>query len=183
MFGISEHRQQRSQARSSAARQRISAWLDSRDRGSPAGLVLTGPAAVAWATGGIAPPVDRTAAVDLVWAVFTPDSSALVTTNVEAARIRAEYDPAAHGFTELVEVPWYSPDGFALAAAELAAAPPSQLASDGHPAFGFDAGDELISLRLALSGGRARRPRRTRPRRRARAAERAHPVAARRARP
>ncbi|HEY3907929.1 MAG TPA: M24 family metallopeptidase [Streptosporangiaceae bacterium] len=159
MFGISEHRQQRSQARSSAARRRISAWLDSQDRGSgghketagPAGLVLTGPAAVAWATGGIAPPVDRTAAVDLVWAVFTPASAALVTTNVEAARIRAEYDPAAHGFTELAEVPWYSPGGFALAAAELAAAAPSRLASDGHPAFGFDAGDELISLRLALS--------------------------------
>lgn len=113
--------------------------------------MLTGPAAVAWATGGIAPPVDRTAAVDLVWAVFTPASAALVTTNVEAARIRAEYDPAAHGFTELAEVPWYSPGGFALAAAELAAAAPSRLASDGHPAFGFDAGDELISLRLALS--------------------------------
>jgi Xaa-Pro aminopeptidase len=150
MFGISEHRQQRSRARSSAARRRISAWLESGDRGR-AGLVLTGPAAVAWATGGTAPPVDRTAAVDLVWAVFTPASAALVTTNVEAARIRAEYDPAAHGFTELVEVPWYSPDGFSLAAAELAAAPPSQLASDGHPAFGFDVGDELISLRLALS--------------------------------
>jgi Xaa-Pro aminopeptidase len=89
--------------------------------------------------------------VDLVWAVFTPASSALVTTNVEAARIRAEYDPAGHGFTELAEVPWYSPDGFAAAAAELAAVPPGQLASDGHPAFGFDVGDELISLRLALS--------------------------------
>jgi antitoxin VapB len=158
LFGISEHRQQRSRARSSSARRRISAWLESQDRSSPgnekdspAGLVLTGPAAVAWATGGVAPPVDRTAAVDLVWAVFTPTGSALVTTNVEADRIRAEYDPAAHGFTDLVEVPWYSPDGFALAAAELAAAPPGLLASDGHPAFGLDAADELISLRLALS--------------------------------
>jgi Xaa-Pro dipeptidase len=105
---------------------------------------------VAWATGGVAPPVDRTASVDLVWAVFTPATAALVTTNVEAARIRAEYDPASHGFTELVEVPWYSPDGFAVAAAELAAAAPGQLASDGHPAFGLDVCDELISLRLAL---------------------------------
>jgi Xaa-Pro dipeptidase len=96
------------------------------------------------------PPPPRTAGVDLVWAVFTRATSALVTTNVEAARIRAEYDPASHGFTELVEVPWYSPDGFAAAAAELAAAPPGQLASDGHPAFGLDVCDELISLRLAL---------------------------------
>jgi hypothetical protein len=74
-----------------------------------------------------------------------------VTTNVEAARIRAEYDPAGHGFTELAEVPWYSPDGFAEAAANLAGVAPGRLASDGHPAFGFDASDELIGLRLALS--------------------------------
>src|SRR5262249_44775752 len=97
------------------------------------------------------PPVDRTAGVDLVWAVFTRSTAALVTTNVEAARLRAEYDPASHGFTELVDVPWYSPDGFSAAAAELAAAPPTQLASGGHPAFGFDVGDDLVSLRLALS--------------------------------
>jgi len=161
LFGISEQRRQRSQARAASARRRIAGWLraqeqdsagaENSEKGSPAGLVLTGPAAVAWSTGGVAPPVDRTACVDLVWAVFTPASSALVTTNVEAARIRAEYDPAGHGFSELVEVPWYSPDGFATAAAELAAVPPSLLASDGHPAFGFDVSDELISLRLALS--------------------------------
>ncbi|HET7012821.1 MAG TPA: hypothetical protein VFI65_02850 [Streptosporangiaceae bacterium] len=106
---------------------------------------------MAWATGGIAPPVDRTAGVDLVWAVFTPTVSALVTTNVEAARIRAEYDPASHGFTELAEVPWHSPGDFAEAAANLAGLAPGRLASDGHPAFGFDASDELISLRLTLS--------------------------------
>jgi Xaa-Pro dipeptidase len=113
--------------------------------------VLTGPAAVAWATGGVAPPVDRTAGVDLVWAVFTPTTAALVTTNVEAPRIRAEYDPAGHGFTELAEVPWHCTDGFTEAAANLAGIAPGRLASDGHPAFGFDVCDELISLRLALS--------------------------------
>ncbi len=63
--------------------------------------MLTGPAAVAWACGGVAPPVDRTAAVDLVWAVFTPAGAALITTNVEADRIRDEYGPAAHGFADL----------------------------------------------------------------------------------
>jgi antitoxin VapB len=117
--------------------------------------VLTGPAAVAWATGGIAPPVDRTAAVDLVWAVFTPGGSWLVTTNVEAERVRVEYDPDAHGFSGLAEVPWFEPDGFVTAAAELAGTAPGRLASDGHPAFGTDAGEDLIALRLALSPAEA----------------------------
>jgi Xaa-Pro dipeptidase len=121
--------------------------------GPPAGLVLTGPAGVAWASGGVAPPVDRTAATDLVWAVITTTGAWLVTTNVEAERIRAEYDPAAHGFDDLAVVPWYSPDDFIGAAADLASAPPASLASDGHPAFGIDASADLISLRLALSPG------------------------------
>ena len=99
-------------------------WLAAADPG-PAGLVLTSPAAVAWATGGVAPPVDRTAALDLVWAVITTAGAWLVTTNVEAERIRAEYDPAAHGFAELADVPWYSPGGFVTAAADLAGALPA----------------------------------------------------------
>lgn len=120
-------------------------------RSAADGLVLTGPAAVAWACGGVAPPVDRTAAVDLVWAVYTASGSWLITTNVEAERIRAEYDPASHGFGGLAEVPWYSPDGFVDAAVDLAGIPPARLCSDGHPAFGRDASDELIALRLGLS--------------------------------
>ena len=83
-FGSTE-RTQRSVARARAARQRVVRWLGAADaaaagataagtaagqaapgRERPAGVVLTGPACVAWACGGIAPPVDRTAAVDLV---------------------------------------------------------------------------------------------------------------------
>ncbi|HEX9033382.1 MAG TPA: M24 family metallopeptidase [Streptosporangiaceae bacterium] len=123
--------------------------------GAPAGFVLTGPAAVAWACGGVAPPVDRTAAVDLVWAVITTEGAWLITTNVEADRIRQEYDPAAHGFSDLAEVPWYTPGDFAAVAVDLAGAPAARLASDGHPAFGLDYSDELISLRLALSPAEA----------------------------
>jgi Xaa-Pro dipeptidase len=137
-------------ARSAALRIRI--WLaDSADPGL-AGLVLTGPAAVAWACGGVAPPVDRTAATDLVWAVFTPDgSAALITTNVEADRIRDEYGPAAHGFTELMIVPWQDAGAFVQAAERFAGGPAARLAADGHPAFGGDASADLVALRLALS--------------------------------
>jgi Xaa-Pro dipeptidase len=137
----------RSIARAAAARQRIEAWL-ARAGG---GLVLTRPAAVAWACGGVAPPVDRTAGTDLVWAVFTAGEAWLITTNVEAPRILAEYDPAAHGFAGLAEVPWYSPGDFVSAAAEVAGLESVSLASDGNAAFGADAFDDLVALRLALS--------------------------------
>ena len=151
-FGITE-RWNRSVARAQAAAGRIGAWLADGGPGHPAGLVLTGPAAVAWACGGVAPPVDRTAAVDLVWAVFTTGGAALVTTNVEADRIRDEYGPGAHGFAEIEAVPWQDPSAFVRAAERLAGAPAARLGADGHPAFGLDASDELIAMRLALSAG------------------------------
>jgi len=156
-FGTTE-RHKRSVARAQAAAQRIDAWLAAGGAAGstaaaedPGGLVVTGPAAVAWACGGVAPPVDRTAATDLVWAVFTPVGAALITTNVEADRIRDEYDPAAHGFTNLVVVPWHDASAFVTAAERLAGAPARSLAADGHPAFGIDATDDLVGLRLALS--------------------------------
>jgi Xaa-Pro dipeptidase len=117
----------------------------------PAGLVLTGPAAVAWASGGVAPLVDRAARVDLVWVVISAAGAGLITTQVEADRVRDEYDPARHGFRELAEVPWHQPEGFVAAAEALAGAPASELASDSHPAFGLDASADLTALRLALS--------------------------------
>ena len=148
-FGRAERHSQ-SALRADATRDRLARWLAAP--GSPAGLVLTRPAAVAWATGGVAPPVDRSADVDLVWAVITPAGAGLITTEVEADRIAEEYQPARHGFTELAAVPWYRPEEFVRAAEELAGAPASRLAADGHPAFGVDASGDLTGLRLALSG-------------------------------
>ncbi|HSR83542.1 MAG TPA: hypothetical protein VLM11_05105 [Streptosporangiaceae bacterium] len=141
-------------ARARAAAQRIDAWLaaGAMSLGERAGgLVLTGPPAVAWACGGVAPPVDRTAATDLVWAVFTPAGAVLITTNVEADRIRDEYDPAAHGFAELLSVPWQNAGAFVTAAEQAAGSPAGVLAADGHAAFGIDATDDVVALRLALS--------------------------------
>jgi Xaa-Pro aminopeptidase len=136
--------------RANAARERLGRWLAAP--GAPAGLVLTRPASVAWATGGVAPPVDRSADTDLVWAVITPAGAALITTEVEAGRIAEEYQPAAHGFADLATVPWYRPEEFVRAAVEFAGAPAARLAADGHPAFARDASGELTGLRLALSG-------------------------------
>ena len=138
----------RSVQRAGAARERVLVWL--KATGLP-GLVLTRPGAVAWLTGGLPPPVDRSAATDLVWAVISGESATLITTEVEADRIAEEYQPGKHGFAELVAVPWYDPDAFVRAAADVAGAPASALASDGHPAFGTDSSDDLTVLRLALS--------------------------------
>jgi Xaa-Pro aminopeptidase len=148
MFGATE-RLARSVARSAAGRERVARWLQGTD--GPPAVVFTGPSAVAWVTGGVAPPVDRTAAVDLVWAVVSRSGAALVTTQVEHRRILEEYDASGHGFDEIVAVPWWSPDAFIVAAEDLAGAPAERLASDGHPSFGIDARTELISMRLALS--------------------------------
>ena len=136
--------------RANAARERLGRWLAAP--GGPAGLVLTRPASVAWVTGGVAPPVDRSADTDLVWAVITPAGAALITTEVEAGRIAEEYQPAAHGFASLATVPWYRPEEFVRAAEELAGGPAARLAGDGHPAFARDASGDLTGLRLALSG-------------------------------
>jgi Xaa-Pro dipeptidase len=142
----------RSAERAHSAALRIRAWLAGPTDPGSAGLVLTGPAAVAWACGGVAPPVDRTAATDLVWAVFNSDgSAALITTNVEADRIRDEYGPAAHGFAELIIVPWQDAGAFVQAAERFAGGPAARLTADGHPAFGGDASADLVALRLALS--------------------------------
>jgi len=118
--------------------------------GLPA-LVLTRPGPVSWLTGGLPPPVDRSAATDLVWAVVTASSAALITTEVEADRIAEEYRPGGHGFAELAAVSWYDPDAFVRAAADIAGARAAALAGDGHPAFGMDRSDDLTELRLALS--------------------------------
>jgi Xaa-Pro dipeptidase len=138
----------RSVPRARAARERVLAWLDLQ--GLP-GLVLTRPGPVSWLTGGLPPPVDRSAATDLVWAVISGESATLITTEVEADRIAEEYQPGQHGFAELVAVPWYEPEAFVRAAADVAGAPTSALAADGHPAFGADSSDDLTALRLALS--------------------------------
>ena len=114
-------------------------------------VVLTRPGPVSWLTGGLPPPVDRSAATDLVWAVVTGPAATLITTEVEADRIRTEYRPEQHGFTSVVAVPWYDPEAFVHAAAEIAGVPAIALTSDGHPAFGTDSSDDLTELRLALS--------------------------------
>lgn len=111
-------------------------------------VVLTRPGPVAWATGGMNPPIDRTAPTDTVWLVVTPDAATVITTEVEAPRVEAEL---LTGDVGLEAVPWWDADAFGAAAARAADCAPSELGSDGHPGFGRDLDHELTVARLSLS--------------------------------
>ena len=114
------------------------------------GVVLTGPPAVAWATGGMNTPIDRALPVDMVWVAVSSESQILVTTNVEYPRIVDGAGPESCGFS-VVAVPWHDPGAYVAAcSAELGVAP-ADLGSDGHRAFGVDSSEELIALRLELT--------------------------------
>jgi antitoxin VapB len=94
------------------------------------------------------PPIDRAAPVDTVWLAVGPDGATVVTTEVEAPRIRAELAPAG---VEVVPVAWWDSDAMVDAAAEAVGAAPAELGSDGHPALGHDLDHELTLARLPLS--------------------------------
>ncbi len=111
--------------------------------------MLTSPAGVAWATGGLGPPVDRGARTADAWVVVTATSAALVTTVVEKDRVETEYRPQEHGFS-LVAVDWFDTEQLPAACAEIAGVAAPLLPCDGHPALGPDVGADLVELRLAL---------------------------------
>ncbi len=119
------------------------------DLGAPA-AVLTTSGAVAWLTAGLTNRIEAGSTASAMWLVITPSDALAVTTNVERPRIEAEHDLPARGL-RLEDLEWFAgDDGFVRAACELAGAPASALASDGHEAFGINAGDALAGLRLAL---------------------------------
>lgn len=125
------------------------------DRGWPA-VVLTHPGSVAWLTAGFEDPIERGAPTGMVWAVVTADRAALVTTNVELPRLEAEAELAVLGL-EVVAARWWAPDALVAAAEEVAGAPRTALAGDGHPALGVDTADALTALRLVLGAGEQER--------------------------
>jgi Xaa-Pro aminopeptidase len=119
------------------------------------GLALTTPGAVAWATGGANPPIDRAAPSDPSWVVVPAGGAKqiqVVTTVVEAPRLRAEGPFGELGWP-IVEVGWSEAADFVRAAETILGCPAAAVAADGHPAFGHDASDAVIARRMALSLG------------------------------
>ena len=136
---------ERAAARRAAALARVRAVAD---RVGAPGVVLTKPSSVAWAGADINPPIDRTAAVDTVWLAVSATDCTIITTHVELPRIVAELAPSD---LRVIAVDWFDPNAFVEAAADVLAASPYGLASDGHPDFGVDVSDDLIAIRLDLS--------------------------------
>src|SRR6188472_2783680 len=130
---------------------RVRRYLASSGR---SGVVLTQQFLVSWITAGMEDVILRGQDGGFVWAVVTDDGAFLVTSNIEARRLRAEEGPEALGF-EVIEVPWY--EGH-LASAIDAIADPERLANDGDGP-GADASDDLQSLRLPLTAGEQERMR------------------------
>ncbi len=115
------------------------------------GIVLTTPGAVAWATGGMNLPVDRTAVTDVVWLCVGPDRVVMVTTEVEAPRILAEMEPHSYGI-DVVAVPWWDSAAAVNSSARAlgASAQRGFLGCDGHPAFAIDLTDDITAARMSL---------------------------------
>jgi len=119
------------------------------DRTGLPGLVLTSPGAVAWATGGLNTPIDRSAGTDTVWVAIGPSTVSLVTTNVEHPRLMAEW--GSDDTCPITVAPWWDGDAMIEAAASAMGADPASIGSDGHPGFGHDISLLLTTERLALS--------------------------------
>jgi Xaa-Pro aminopeptidase len=116
---------------------RVRGWLD--DSGYDAALFSTQPS-VAWVTAGLEDRVVRNEEPALVWALVTPLTAWLVTTNIEQPRILAEEDLT--GFS-VHTVPWHSPRGLAGAVDDLAG--------------GLKVGEPPASLRMPLLNEEAER--------------------------
>jgi antitoxin VapB len=122
----------------------VRVWLDRQDL---AAVALTRPGPVAWLSGGVTNPIDRGDPISPLWLVVTPSSAVALTTVIERPRLAAE---ARLGEFSLEDVPWFDGDALVRAVEETAGAGRSELASDGHSAFGVDADDDLTALRLRL---------------------------------
>ena len=120
-----------------------------RSAHADAPLILGSVGNVAWATGGVSQPIDRTAAFDTVWLVDAKEPTLLVS-SVEMPRFTAEAELEELGF-KVVGVPWYEADGSQRAALREAHCDESLVLSD--TGMGIDVSIELIEQRMVLSGG------------------------------
>ena len=131
--------------------ERVRAYLADSDR---SGVLLTRQFLVSWITAGIEDTVLRGADPAFLSALVTPDGAYLVTTNIEARRLKGEENPGEVGF-EVVETPWYE-GHFHTALDGLVEV--SKLANDGSGP-GDDRSDELQELRMRLTEGEQARMR------------------------
>jgi Xaa-Pro aminopeptidase len=132
--------------RGDAARASLTTLRDQYD-GRP--LVLTTPGSVNWATGGLSDPIDITASRDPAWVVDSKNGRALITSEIEAPRLRGDFDVDALGW-DVITVPWFDAGAPLRAASSFSGAPPDELLSESD-AFGTNISTALVLERMVLS--------------------------------
>jgi Xaa-Pro aminopeptidase len=121
----------------------VRAWLALSDL---SGVVLRSQANFAWITGGGRSHVSIGAEAGVAWVVVTPDASALITTNIELARLLEEEVPGLP--FEALEYPWQEQG----AASKLVArfSEPSRCATDLPDGERSLIDDDFLELRRVL---------------------------------
>ncbi len=112
-------------------------------------LLLTTPGSVNWITGGLSDVIDLTASNDPVWVVETPSERALITSEIEAPRLRGDFDLDALGW-ELIPVPWYDANARVDAACRFAGRALRDFISD-REGLGDALVEELVCARMILT--------------------------------
>ena len=132
--------------RSAAARPRA-AELRAHYNDRP--LLLTTPGSVNWITGGLSDAVDITSSSDPVWFIESARGCALITSEIEAPRLAADFDLDALGWN-LLSVPWFDAEAPLRAATAFAGLSSDWLLTD-RPDIGLNVIDEIVVSRMVLS--------------------------------
>ncbi len=112
------------------------------------GALFTRQILLSWLGAGLEDQIVRGQDTGFAWGLVTPDGAYIVTSNIEAKRLRAEGGVDELGL-EVVEVPWYE-GHFESAIGDIC--DPGGIANDGSGP-GTDRALELQSLRLRLTAG------------------------------
>lgn len=132
--------------RSSAVR-RGSSSVRARNNDRP--LLFTTPGSVNWITGGLSDTVDVTSSNDPVWVVETSSARALITSEIEAPRLRGDFDLDALGW-ELIAVPWFEADAPVVAACRFAGRSVRDFISD-REGLGTAVVGDIVLARMTLT--------------------------------
>lgn len=129
------------------AAERVASEIRARHDGRP--LLLTTPGSVNWRTGGVSDPIDLSAASDPVWTLDSDAGRALITSEIEAPRLQADFGVREMGW-DVLSAPWFDETARRTLAAQYAGTSESEMLSDVE-GLGDDVRVELVSARLALS--------------------------------
>ncbi len=142
-------------ARSAEAAQKLASLRDVLQQRQAGAIVLTRIPNFAWLTAGARSFINVAAEDGAAWAVVTPSRAAIVTSNIEAARLREEELPDLDW--ELVACPWW--DGAAMPAAVRDLVGTAAVLSDGSLPGSESAAAEVAALRVRLTEGEQTRAR------------------------